>query len=191
MNRSPKVSGPAWYAVQTLSNQEGKAKAYLDKFIKVEEMGDCVYDVLMPTEVVSEIKNGKKTQRTRRFYPGYIFVHMRLYDDDGKLNQKAWYFVKDAQGVINFVGGENPVPLKTEEIDRILRQVKESEGKEKPKIEFELGEEVKIVDGPFVDLTGKIDEMSPEQGKLKVSVSIFGRFTPVELEYWQVQKRED
>ncbi|MDD4348176.1 MAG: transcription termination/antitermination protein NusG [Opitutales bacterium] len=191
MNRSPKVSGPAWYAVQTLSNQEGKAKAYLDKFIKVEEMGDCVYDVLMPTEVVSEIKNGKKSQRTRRFYPGYIFVHMRLYDDDGKLNQKAWYFVKDAQGVINFVGGENPVPLKTEEIDRILRQVKESEGKEKPKIEFELGEEVKIVDGPFVDLTGKIDEMSPEQGKLKVSVSIFGRFTPVELEYWQVQKRED
>lgn len=191
MNRSPKVSGPAWYAVQTLSNQEAKAKAYLDKFIKVEEMGDCVYDVLMPTEVVSEIKNGKKTQRTRRFYPGYIFVHMRLYDDDGKLNQKAWYFVKDAQGVINFVGGENPVPLKTEEIDRILRQVKESEGKEKPKIEFELGEEVKIVDGPFVDLTGKIDEMSPEQGKLKVSVSIFGRFTPVELEYWQVQKRED
>ena len=132
MNRSPKVSGPAWYAVQTLSNQEAKAKAYLDKFIKVEEMGDCVYDVLMPTEVVSEIKNGKKSQRTRRFYPGYIFVHMRLYDDDGKLNQKAWYFVKDAQGVINFVGGENPVPLKTEEIDRILRQVKESEGKEKP-----------------------------------------------------------
>ena len=191
MNRSPKVSGPALYAVQTLSNQEGKAKAYLDKFIKVEEMGDCVYDVLMPTEVVSEIKNGKKSQRTRRFFPGYIFVHMRLYDDDGKLNQKAWYFVKDAQGVINFVGGENPVPLKTEEIDRILRQVKESEGKEKPKIEFELGEEVKIVDGPFVDLTGKIDEMSPEQGKLKVSVSIFGRFTPVELEYWQVQKRED
>lgn len=191
MNRSPKVSGPAWYAVQTLSNQEAKAKAYLDKFIKVEEMGDCVYDVLMPTEVVSEIKNGKKTQRTRRFYPGYIFVHMRLYDDDGKLNQKAWYFVKDAQGVINFVGGENPVPLKTEEMDRILRQVKEAEGKEKPKIEFELGEEVKIVDGPFVDLTGKIDEMSPEQGKLKVSVSIFGRFTPVELEYWQVQKRED
>ncbi|MBN2233894.1 MAG: transcription termination/antitermination factor NusG [Opitutales bacterium] len=191
MNRSPKVSGPAWYAVQTLSNQEAKAKAYLDKFIKVEEMGDCVYDVLMPTEVVSEIKNGKKSQRTRRFYPGYIFVHMRLYDDDGKLNQKAWYFVKDAQGVINFVGGENPVPLKTEEMDRILRQVKEAEGKEKPKIEFELGEEVKIVDGPFVDLTGKIDEMSPEQGKLKVSVSIFGRFTPVELEYWQVQKRED
>ncbi len=191
MNRSPKVSGPAWYAVQTLSNQEAKAKAYLDKFIKVEEMGDCVYDVLMPTEVVSEIKNGKKSQRVRRFYPGYIFVHMRLYEDDGKLNQKAWYFVKDAQGVINFVGGENPVPLKTEEMDRILRQVKEAEGKEKPKIEFELGEEVKIVDGPFVDLTGKIDEMNPEQGKLKVSVSIFGRFTPVELEYWQVQKRED
>jgi len=184
-------SGPAWYAVQTLSNQEAKAKTFLDKFIEIEEMGDFVYDVLMPTEVVSEVKNGKKTQRVRRFYPGYIFVHMRLFDDEGKLNQKAWYFVRDAQGVINFVGGENPVPLKKEEIDRILRQVEESQGKEKPKVEFEVGEEVKIVDGPFVDLTGKVDEMDPENGKLKVSVSIFGRFTPVELEYWQVEKLEE
>jgi transcription termination/antitermination protein NusG len=151
-------NGPAWYAVQTLSNQEAKAKTYLDKFIQIEEMGDYVFDVLMPTEVVTEVKNGKKTQRVRRFYPGYIFVHMRLYDDEGQLNQKVWYFVRDAQGVINFVGGENPVPLKKDEIERILRQVEDSQGKEKPKVEFELGEEVKIVDGPFVDLTGRVDE---------------------------------
>lgn len=183
-------NGPAWYAVQTLSNQEAKAKLYLDKFIEIEEMGDDIFDVLMPTETVSEVKNGKKTQRVRRFYPGYIFVHMRLYDDEGKLNQKAWYFVRDAHGIINFVGGENPQPLKKAEIERILKQVEDSQGKEKPKIEFEVGEEVKIVDGPFVDLTGKVDEIDPDHGKLKISVSIFGRFTPVELEYWQVEKLE-
>ncbi len=191
MQTNTRVTGPAWYAVQTLSNQEAKAKKYLDKFIEIEEMGDYVYDVLMPTEVVSEVKNGKKTQRVRRFYPGYIFVNMRLYDDEGKLNQAAWYFVRDAQGVINFVGGESPVPLKEDEINRILKQVEESQGKEKPKIAYEVGEEVKIIDGPFVDLTGKIDEIDPEHGKLKVSVSIFGRFTPVELEYWQIEKIEE
>jgi transcription termination/antitermination protein NusG len=191
MTSSSRVSGPAWYAVQTLSNQEGKAKTYLDKFIEIEEMGEYVFQVLMPTEEISEIKNGKKTKRVRKFYPGYIFVHMKLYDDEGKLNQKAWYFVRDAQGVINFVGGENPSPLKPSEIDRILKQVEESQGKEKPKVAFELGEEVKIIDGPFVDLTGKIDDMDPEHGKVKVSVSIFGRFTPVELEYWQIEKIED
>jgi transcriptional antiterminator NusG len=184
-------NGPAWYAVQTLSNQEAKAKTYLEKFIAIEEMGDYVYGVLMPTEVISEVKNGKRSTRVRRFYPGYIFVHMSLYDHEGKLNQKAWYFVRDAQGVINFVGGDNPVPLKKEEIDRILKQVEDSQGKEKPKVEFELGEEVKIADGPFVDLTGKVEELNPDSGKIKVSVSIFGRFTPVELEYWQVEKLQD
>jgi len=191
MSQKSSITGPRWFAVQTLSNQEGKAKKYLDKFIEVEEMGDFVHDVLMPTETVSEIKNGKKSQRVRKLYPGYIFVHTRLYDDDAKLNQKVWYFVKEAQGVINFVGGDQPVPLKEEEIDRILTHIKESEGKEVPKVQFEVGEEVKINDGPFSSLTGRIDEIDPERGRLKVSVSIFGRFTPVELEFWQVERIEE
>ncbi len=185
------ITGPRWFAVQTLSNQEGKAKKYLDKFIEIEEMGDLVHEVLMPTETVSEIKGGKKTQRVRKLYPGYIFVNMRLYDDESKLIQKAWYFVREAQGVINFVGGDRPVPLKEEEIERILSQMKESEGKEVPKVQFEVGEEVKINDGPFSSLTGRIDEIDPDRGRLKVSVSIFGRFTPVELEFWQVERVEE
>ena len=185
------LSGPRWYAVQTLSNQEGKSKKYLDKFIAIEEMEDFVFDVLMPTETVTEVKSGKKSTKTRKFYPGYIFVHMRLYDDDGKLLQKPWYFVREAHGVINFVGGDHPSPLKKSEIERILNQVQEAEGKEKPKIEYDIGEMVKVNDGPFLNLVGKIEEIDPDKGKLKVSVSIFGRFTPVELEYWQVQRTEE
>ena len=185
------LSDPRWYAIQTLSNQEGKAKKYLDKFIAIEEMEDYVFDVLMPTEMVTEVKSGKKSTKVRKFYPGYIFVNMRLYDDDGMLLQKPWYFVREAHGVINFVGGDRPNPLKKSEIDRILSQVEDAEGKEKPKIEYDLGEMVKVSDGPFMNLVGKIEEIDPDKGKLKVSVSIFGRFTPVELEYWQVQRTEE
>ena len=185
------VTGPRWFTVQTLSNLEGKAKAYLEKFIKVEEMEDRIFRVLMPTEVVADVKNGKRSSRVRKFYPGYIFIQMRLYDDDGKLDQDAWYFVKGATGVINFVGGDRPMPLKDDEINRILQQVEEAEGKEVPRVQYEVGEEVKINDGPFSSLTGRIDEVEPDKGRLKVSVSIFGRYTPVELEYWQVERFEE
>jgi transcriptional antiterminator NusG len=191
MSNSSSISGPRWYAVQTLSNQEQKAKKYLDKFIAVEEMEDYVFEALMPTEQVTEVKAGKKTVKTRKFYPGYIFVNMRLYDDEGSLLQKPWYFVREAQGVINFVGGDRPSPLKKSEIDRIINQVQEAEGKEKPKVEYSIGEMVKVNDGPFTNLVGKIDEIDPDKGTLKVSVSIFGRYTPVELEYWQVQRTEE
>lgn len=185
------ISDHRWYAVQTLSNMEGKAKAYLDKFIEIEEMGEYVAEVLMPSEKVTEVKNGRKSTRTRKFYPGYVFVKVRLYDEAGKILQKPWYFIQDTQGVIGFVGGENPVPLKKAEIDRILNQVKDSEGRDVPKIAFEVGETVKITDGPFLNLSGQIDEIDVDRGRLSVSVSIFGRQTPVDLEFWQVDKIED
>jgi transcriptional antiterminator NusG len=178
----------AWYVVQTLSNKEGGVKRYLDKYRVSEEMEDYLFDVLMPTEVVSEVKGGKKTQKTRKLYPGYVFVHMRLYDEEGKVLQKPWYYVNGADGVIGFVGGKNPAALKDEEIARILQHVEEAEGKEVPKVQYEVGEEVKITDGPFLNLSGAIEEIDPAAGKLRVSVSIFGRFTPVTLEYWQVQR---
>lgn len=185
------ISDFCWYAVQTLSNQEQKVKTYLEKFIEIEEMGDFVAEVLMPTETVTEVKNGRKYTKVRKFYPGYVFIKMRLYDETKKVHQKVWHFVKGVQGVIGFPGGDRPMPLKDEEINRIIDQVKSAEGKEKPKIEYEVGEDVKITDGPFINLMGRIDEVDPEKGKLKVSVSIFGRFTPVDLEYWQVQRSED
>ncbi len=188
MSENHNKSGARWYVIQTLSNQEGKVKRYLDKFIPLEEMEDFVFEVLVPTEQVTEVKNGKKTQTIRKFYPGYAFVNMVLYDENGILLNKPWYFVRETAGVINFVGGSRPSPLKKSEIDTILSQIEAASGKEVPKIQYEIEEEVKITDGPFLNLTGRIDEIDPDKGKLKVSVSIFGRFTPVELEYWQVER---
>lgn len=191
MSSASAVSGSRWFAVQTLSNSENKAKKYIDKYLKQEEMDEFIFQVLMPTEQVTEIKDGKKKTRERKLYPGYLFINMRLYDDDGTLLKEPWYYIKEASGVINFIGGESAHPLKDEEIERILQQVAEAEGKEVPKVNFEEGEEVKINDGPFMNLTGRVDEIDIERGKLKVSVSIFGRYTPVELEFWQVQKDEE
>jgi len=191
MSDTATTQGARWYTLQTLSNKEMQVRTYLQKFIPIEEMEDYVFEVLVPVENVTEIKNGKKSQRMRKFYPGYVFVHMRLYDEEGKVLVKPWYFIRNINGVIGFVGGDNPVPLKQTDIDRIKQQIEEAEGREVPKIAFEVGEEVKINDGPFLNLTGRIDEIDAERGKLKVSVSIFGRFTPVELEYWQVEKVTD
>lgn len=191
MSVSSKFSGPRWFAVQTLSNQEAKVKRYIEKFSEIEALQDVVFEVLMPVETVTEIKNGKKLQKLKKFYPGYIFVHMSLYDDEDKILQKAWSFVRNIEGVIGFVGGDKPTPLKDVDIQRIMGQVKESKEREVPKLCFELGQQVKITDGPFLNLTGRIDDIDAERGRLKVSVSIFGRFTPVELEYWQVARIED
>jgi transcriptional antiterminator NusG len=191
------ISGFRWYAIQILSNMEGKVKKYLDKFIEVEEMSEffeapagrpLADRVLMPTETVQEIKNGKKTVKIRKLYPNYMFVQMRLYEDSGKLLHKPWYFVNSVQGVINFIGGNQPVPLKPVEIDRILKQVEEAEGKAVPRILYNIGDNVKINNGPFANMIGLVESVDGDRGKLQVSVSIFGRFTPVELEFWQVER---
>ena len=163
-------------------------KTYIEKFKKAEELDDHIFEILLPTEVVSEIKGGKKSTKVRKLYPGYVFIQMLLFDEERKLINRPWYFVKETTGVIGFVGGDNPSPLRQTEIDDIRTRLEAGAGKEVPKVAFEVGENVKITDGAFANLAGRIDEIDPSRGKLKVSVSIFGRFTPVELEYWQVQR---
>jgi transcription termination/antitermination protein NusG len=190
MEKSP-LSDYCWYTLQILSNQELRAKEYLEKLIKNESFADCVKQVLVPTEKVVEVKNGKKRARLRKFYPGYMFIHMRLYDNDGKLLQDVWNFIKHIQGIVDFVGGQSPAVLKKSEIERIMGQMKDSEGKEVPTVSYEVGHLVKINEGPFINLTGQIEEVDPQKGKLKVLLSIFGRSTPVEVEYWQVNKEEN
>jgi len=186
------ISEHQWYALQCLSNHEDKVKRYLAKYKEEnEEFAKCLKEVLVPIETVSEVKNGKKMQRDRKFYPGYVFVEMKLFDRHGMLLKDPWYKIKGTDGVINFIGKDNPTPLSEDEIGRILRQVQDAEGKEVPKVQFTVGEVVKILDGPFLNLTGDIDEIDAAKGTLKVSVSIFGRFTPVELEFWQVEKAEE
>ncbi len=181
-------TGAQWFAVHTLSGKEGKVKEYIEKFKRVEELDDFIFEVMLPTEIVSEVKRGKKTSTVRKLMPGYVFVHMKLYDEEGKVLNKPWYFVKETTGVIGFVGGDRPTALREADIRDIRERVEAGAGKETPKVQYEVGEEVKITDGPFLNLTGRIDEIDPTRGKLKISVSIFGRFTPVELEYWQVER---
>ncbi|MDR0392758.1 MAG: transcription termination/antitermination protein NusG [Puniceicoccales bacterium] len=180
-----------WYAVQTASNQELKIKRHLDHFTAIEGLGAYIKTVLVPTKTVMEVKNGKKSSKVHKFYPGYIFLHMQLYDEKGEMLQQVASYVKNIQGVLNFMGGDHPVALKKKEMEGILGQVEETKGKQVLKVAYEVGEMVKIIDGPFLNLTGKIDVVDPERGKLKISVSIFGRFTPVELEYWQVQREKE
>ena len=184
-------AGAQWFALHTLSGQENKVKTYIEKFRKAEELDDFVFEVLLPTEVVSEVKGGKKSTKVRKLYPGYVFINMCLYDAEKQVIIKPFYFVKDAAGVIGFVGGDKPAALRQAEIDDIKARIEAASGKEVPKVTFDVGEEVKITDGAFANLTGRVDEVDPARGKLKISVSIFGRFTPVELEYWQVQRASE
>ena len=184
-------AGAEWFALHTLSGQENKVVAYIEKFKKQEELDDYIFEVLLPTETVAEVKNGKKKTVIRKLYPGYVFIQMRLYDEDRKVINRPWYFVKEVSGVIGFVGGEKPSALRQVEVDEIRARIEAASGKEVPKVAYAVGENVKVTDGAFANLTGRIDEIDPERGKLKVSVSIFGRFTPVELEYWQIQREAE
>ena len=177
-----------WFVIHTLSGQEQKVKESIEKRIKTEEMSDLIKEVLVPMEKVAEVRSGKKTVTTRKLYPGYVFVDMVLLDENNRIIEQPWYFIKETQGVIGFVGGEPPTPTPADEVEAIKIQISASEEHEKPKVSFEVGETVKINNGPFLNFSGVIEEIEPERGKLKVTVNIFGRNTPVELEYWQVEK---
>jgi transcriptional antiterminator NusG len=178
-----------WFVVHVLSGQEQKVHDNIVKRIKTEELGDHVFEVLIPTERVQEIKRGKKTETTRKFFPGYLIVNMHLLDEKNELIDKTWYFIKDTNGVIGFAGTKDkPIPMRKKEVEGMLAQMKEREDTLTPKISFEVSDKVKVSDGPFQNQQGIVEEVDPERGKLRVSVSIFGRDTPVELEYWQVEK---
>ena len=177
-----------WFVIHTLSGQEQKVKESIEKRIKTEEMGDYIKEVLVPMEKVVEVRNQKKTVSTRKLWPGYVFVDMVLLDENNRIIEKPWYFIKETQGVIGFVGGEPPTPTPAEEVEAIKARFRPRKRHEKPKVNFEVGETVKINNGPFLNFSGVIEEIEPERGKLKVTVNIFGRNTPVELEYWQVEK---
>lgn len=178
-----------WFVVHTLSGHENKVKETLEQQLRLQGGDLPLYEVLIPVEKVSEVRQGKKITTTRKYFPGYILLRMDLYHEDGKLNERAWYFVRETPGVIGFVGGgERPVPLPPHEVEALVRQVASHEERAKPKISYAVGEAVRIRDGAFENFEGAIEGIDPERGKLKVLVSIFGRSTPVELEFWQVER---
>ena len=177
-----------WFVIHTLSGQEYKVKESIERRLKAEEMTDFVVEVLLPIEKVVEVRGGKKTVSQRKLHPGYVYINMVLLDENRRVMPKPYYFIKETPGAIGFVGGERPDTASLDEIEQIKAQISASEEHEKPKVNFEVGETVKINNGPFLNFSGVIEEIDPERGKLKVTVSIFGRNTPVELEYWQVEK---
>jgi transcriptional antiterminator NusG len=171
-----------WYVVHTQTGLEDKVKTNLDNKITAHGMQELISQVVIPTEQVSEIRSGKKRITQRKFFPGYILVEMEL-------NEETYLFVKNTSGVTGFIGpGKKPMPLAQKDVDGILKKTEETQAKPSPKTIFEKGEQVRVTEGPFLNFNGTIEEIHPDKGKIKVSVSIFGRSTPVELEYWQVEK---
>lgn len=179
--KTPTSPDMKWYVVQAYSGYENKVKQSLEQRVKDESMDAYFGEILIPKENVQDNRAGKKRVAVRTFYPGYIFVQMHLTED-------TWHFVKDTPKVSGFVGGRNPAPVPAPEISAIAQQVADGAAKPKPRVVFEAGDHVRVNDGAFANFTGTIEEVKPEKQKVRVLVSIFGRATPVELDYAQVEK---
>ena len=172
-----------WYIVHAYSNFENKVKASLEERVKLMGVEDKFGEVLVPTEEVVEMKDGSKRRSERKFFPGYVLVQMEMDDE-------TWHLVKEVPKVLGFIGGssDKPAPISEKEANQILNRVQEGFDKPRPKILFEPGEVVRVIDGPFNDFSGVVEQVSYEKSRLQVAVQILGRSTPVELDFSQVQK---
>ena len=172
-----------WYVVHAYSGYEKKVALALKDRVVLHSMEKIFGDILVPTEEVVELKGGVKRKSERKFFPGYVLVQMELNDD-------SWHLVKETPRVLGFIGGkaDMPAPITDKEADAILQRVQDSEDKPRPKTVFEAGEIIRVIDGPFNDFNGVVEEVNYDKSRVRVSVSIFGRNTPVELEFVQVEK---
>ena len=171
-----------WYIVQTFSGFEQKVAETLRETVKIKELGEKICDVLVPLHEVTEVRRGKRVQKKKKYFPSYVLVKMEM-------NKELYHMIKNIQKVTGFLGTRGqPVPVSDKEIDKILGNIKEGSLVPEPSISFDIGEQVKVCEGPFASFTGLVEEIDEEKSRLKVSVSIFGRPTPIELEYNQVEK---
>jgi transcriptional antiterminator NusG len=171
-----------WYVIHTYSGFENKVKQSIEQRVAALGMGEAVSQVLIPTETVVELKKGKRREASRKFFPGYVLVRMDMSDD-------LWYLIKNTPKVTGFVGpGVRPTPIPEDQVKTIIQQVATGAERPKHKVLFSRGESVRVIDGPFSNFTGVVDEVKPDKGRLKVMVSIFGRPTPVDLEFLQVER---
>jgi transcriptional antiterminator NusG len=179
---TPVQSDGKWYIVHTYSNFEKKVSEEIKRQAQIQGLSDLIEEVLVPTEEVIEIRRGQKHNAERKFLPGYVLVRAKLTDE-------AYHLIKNVAKVTGFLGQNNkPMPLRQGEVDRILNQVHEGAERPKSTITFEIGEQVRVADGPFQSFNGVVEEVDDDRARLKVAVSIFGRATPVELEFTQVEK---
>lgn len=176
------VGTKQWYIIHAQTGQELKVKSSLESRIKEGQAGVLISQVLVPTERVAEVRGGKKRISERKFFPGYLLIEMEMTDE-------SWHLVRTTPGVTGFIGaGRRPVSLSPDEVAEILRQTEERKDKPASRVTFQKGEGVRVIEGPFTNFSGVIEEVNAARGKLKVLVSIFGRQTPVELEFWQVER---
>ncbi len=172
-----------WYVVQAYSGYEAKVKTMLQERIKLNELDNMFGQILVPTEEVVEMRAGQKRKSERKFFPGYVLVEMEMADE-------SWHLVKETPRVMGFIGGtsDRPAPITEREVNAILQRLEDSTDKPKPKTLFEPGELVRVIDGPFADFSATVESVNYDKNRLQVSVLIFGRSTPVELEFSQVEK---
>jgi len=171
-----------WYIVQTFSSFEQKVAATIKDMINKQELTDKIEDVLVPMHEITEVKRGKRVQRKKKYFPSYILVKMEM-------NKELYHMIKNIQKVTGFLGTTgNPAPVSEKEIDKIMGRIKEGTMIPKTEVSFDIGEQVKVCEGPFASFSGLVEEVDEEKSRLKVSVSIFGRPTPIDLEYNQVEK---
>ncbi len=179
--------GRSWYVIHTYSGYENKVKTNLEHRIQTMDAKDLIFQVVVPTEDEIEIRDGQRRTVARKIFPGYVLTQMIELKEDDIESSRAWFVVRNTPGVTGFVGsGTKPVPLEPPEVKRILRQMRVEAPK--VKVGFEIGQGVRIVDGPFMDFSGTVDDINLEKGKVKVLVSFFGRETPVELDFLQVER---
>lgn len=178
-----------WYVLRVASNKEEKVREALDRKVKIEGLEEKIGQILVPTERRPAPRGrGSKKYVDRKMYPGYVFVEMDL-EEDGKIGEDAWFLIKETTGVGDFIGsGGRPTPMAEEDVRKMLMQVEKAEEGAPLSVDFTKGEQVKIKEGAFENFEGTVDEVIPEKGLIRVIVTIFGRQTPVELEYWQVEK---
>ena len=179
--------GRSWYVIHTYSGYENKVRTNLEHRIQTMDAKDLIFQVVVPTEDEIEIRDGQRRTVARKMYPGYVLVQMIDMKEDDPESSRAWFVVRNTPGVTGFVGsGTKPVALEPQEVKKILRQMRVEAPK--VKVGFVVGQSVRIVDGPFMDFVGQVDDINLEKGKVKVLVSFFGRETPVELDFLQVER---
>lgn len=176
-----------WFVLRVQSNKEDKVKKALEERIVGQGLGSLISNILLPSEKVTEIRAGKKKIVERKVYPGYLIAEIEV-DENGQIPNNVWYLLKETPGAGDFVGGEHkPVPMAGHEVERILAEMEHGEEKPKAKIEISIGERIRIKEGPFENYDGVVEEILADSGRVKVILNIFGRATPVELEYWQIE----
>jgi transcriptional antiterminator NusG len=177
-----------FFVLRVASNKEDQVREKLSRKVKIEALESHVGRILVPTERVRTIKQGQRRESERKLYPGYVFIELEL-DKDGRIPDKVWFMIKETEGVGDFIGSNGkPTAMTPKDEAKMLAEAEKPEGEASLKTEYKKGERIKVIEGPFINFEGEVEEILPDQGKVRILTTIFGRPTPLELEYWQIER---